>query len=70
LENEDISAQNDSDTVDTTDAHFTQWNVFNLSKFFLYGSWVESFCLSLNYVRLNYALKKNLIIGKQSVTQG
>jgi hypothetical protein len=69
-ENEDISAQNDSDTVDTTEANFTQWTVFNLSRFFLYGSWVVSFRLSLNYVRLNYALKRNLIIGKQSVTQG
>jgi len=33
-ENEDISAQNDSDTVDTTDTNFTQWTVLHLSRFF------------------------------------
>jgi hypothetical protein len=59
-ENGDISAQNDIDTVDTTDTNFTHWTVLNLPRFFLYGSWVVIFHLSLNNVRLNYALKKEL----------
>jgi len=67
-ENEDISVQNDSDTVDTTDTNFTQWTVLNLSRFFLYGSWVICFHLSLKYVKLNYALKKNVIVGKKIIS--